>query len=55
MARSEWTRQDIDDRLGDASQQLRQTQEDPAVSPTAVQTIQQNIDWLLDKRNRAET
>lgn len=53
MARHDWNRQDVDDRLTDATQQLREATADPATfHPHAVETIRQNIDWLLDKRNR---
>ena len=52
MARHDWTRQDIDDRLTDATQQLNEATADPGYHPTAVENIRQNIDFLLDKRNR---
>jgi len=52
MARHDWTRQDVDDRLTDAQQQLSELSADPSIHPNAVETIRQNIDFLLDKRNR---
>lgn len=55
MARNNWTRQDIDDRLGDARQQLQECRTDGMREDgPEISNIKHSIDWHLDKRNRTD-